>query len=163
VNELKELHEVFVASVGAAAALIGLLFVAVSIAPEKIFGSTASAAQRGDAERAFTALGNVFFVSIVALIPRAPLQSIAVVAVLGMVQIVATALQMKRRFPGEISWRNIGLISLAIYAFEFVSALQAQAGTRQPETIVYIVIGLYAYALGTSWKLLGAREPETTR
>lgn len=161
-NELKELHDFFVASVGAAAALIGLLFVAVSITPEKIFGATASAAQRGDAERAFTAFGNVFFVSLVALIPRAPLLSIAVVAVVAMVQIISTALRMKWRFPREISWRNIGLISLAIYAFEFVAALQAHAGTRAPEAVVYIAIGLYAYALGTSWKILGSRERETT-
>jgi cytosine/uracil/thiamine/allantoin permease len=162
VSELKELHDFFVASVGAAAALMGLLFVAVSIAPEKIFGAPASAAQRGDAERAFTAFGNVFFVSLVALIPRGALPAIAVVAVIAMAQIVSTAVRMKRRFPSEINWRNIGLISLAIYAFEFVAALQVQAGTRRPETIVYIAIGLYAYALGTSWSLLGARERETT-
>ena len=43
VNELKELHELFAASVGAAAALIGLLFVAVSVAPEQIFGRDARA------------------------------------------------------------------------------------------------------------------------
>jgi hypothetical protein len=160
VNELKELHDFFVASVGAAAALVGLLFVAVSIAPEKIFGANASATRRADAERAFTALSNVFFVSLAALTPRGPLQAVAVVAAIAMVQIVVTALTLRRRYPGKFTWRNVGLISLAIYAFEFVSAVRSAASESRAGTIVYIVFGLYAYALGTSWSLLGAKDAE---
>jgi hypothetical protein len=160
VNELKELHDFFVASVGAAAALVGLLFVAVSIAPEKIFGTTAAAVRRADAERAFTALSNVFFVSLAALTPHGPLSAIAVIAALAMAQIVLTALRLRRRFPGHFTWRNVGLISFAIYAFEFVSALRGVADESRADAIVYIVFGLYAYALGTAWGLLGAKDAE---
>ena len=159
-NEFKELHDFFVASVGAAAALIGLLFVAVSIAPEKIFGPTALPLRRSDAERAFTALSNVFFVSLAGLIPHAPLEAIAVIAALGVLQILFTGLALRRRYPTQFTWRNIGLVSLAIYVFEFISALRIAASGSRADSIVYIVMGLYAYALGTAWGLMGAKDAE---
>jgi hypothetical protein len=161
VSELKELHDFFVASAGGAAALIGLLFVAVSISPEKIFGEAAIPEQRSNAERAFTAFGNVFFVSLAALIPRAPLSAIAVIALIAAGQIAATALMLRRRYARQISWRNIGLISMCIYIFEFISALRIGHGqSDNADTLVYIVLGLYAYALGTSWGLLGAKDDQ---
>src|SRR5436309_3446471 len=53
-----EFETFFLASSGASAALIGLLFVAVSIAPEKVFGSDAEAVRQAQALSAFTALVN---------------------------------------------------------------------------------------------------------
>src|SRR5437867_4948576 len=53
----------------ASAALIGLLFVAVSIAPETVFGSDAEAVRQAQALSAFTALANAFFISMASLIP----------------------------------------------------------------------------------------------
>ena len=158
-NELSDLHEFFAASTGAAAALIGLLFVAISIAPDKIFGPNAGAAQRTNAERAFTALGNVFFVSMAGLIPHQGIDAIAVIAAIAMVQVVLTALAMNKRYPGYLSWRNAGLISLCAYGFELVSALRIHSGDPSGVKIVWVVLGLYSYALGISWVLMGAKEP----
>ena len=156
-NELGELHEFFAASVGAAAALIGLLFVAISIAPEKVFGDQADADRRADAQRAFTALVNVFFVSLAALMPHSAVRVMEVVALLAIVQI-ARAIFMRVRSDGGLkNWQHLGLISLGIYVFELIAAQGVVTRAVSPDKLVYFVLGFYAYALGTSWNLLGAK------
>ena len=65
-----EYHDFLIGSSQASAALIGLLFVAVSLAPDRVFGSNASAMQRAQAFNAFTALANAFFTSLAGLIPK---------------------------------------------------------------------------------------------
>jgi hypothetical protein len=67
----------FLASAGAGAALIGLLFVAVSINPARTFGDGAHPLRQGVASAAFTALVNAFFVSLSALIPLTNVGTIA--------------------------------------------------------------------------------------
>ena len=63
-------HDYFVASAGAGAALMGLLFVAVSIAPERTVMSGAPVERRAAAISAYTALLNAFFLSLAALLPQ---------------------------------------------------------------------------------------------
>jgi hypothetical protein len=58
------------ASAGAGAALIGLLFVAISINTGRAFGREAQPVRQPVASGAFTALANVFFISTSALIPH---------------------------------------------------------------------------------------------
>ncbi len=53
----------------AAGSLIGLLFVAVSLRPASVFGSTAPKRNRMLAESSFVALVNPFFVSLWGLLP----------------------------------------------------------------------------------------------
>src|SRR5579864_5423913 len=60
----------FIASTSAGAALVGLLFVAVSIAPEQMVTRQAPLERQAVAGSAFTALINAFFISLVALIPH---------------------------------------------------------------------------------------------
>src|SRR6266699_1229531 len=63
-----EFANFFIASAGAA--LVGLLFVAVSIAPEQMVTRRAPMERPAVAGSAFTALMNAFFISLVALIPH---------------------------------------------------------------------------------------------
>src|SRR5579862_8158803 len=69
----------FTASTAAAGALIGLLFVAVALRPDSVFGAHASHTGRVRAGSAFTGLVNAFFISLIALIPDANLGYPAVV------------------------------------------------------------------------------------
>jgi hypothetical protein len=68
----------FTAAAAAAGVLIGLLFAAVSVRSDTIFGDDASAAGRAQAGSAFISLSNCFFVSL-ALIPQAGLGAVATV------------------------------------------------------------------------------------
>jgi hypothetical protein len=158
VNVFADYHDLFAASVGATAALIGLLFVAISIAPERTFGAEADAERRADAQRAFTALANVFFVSLCILMPHSARQGVVVVALFGIGQALVAARGLLKGIPSWTSLLHVGLLSLGIYVFELVTALRILHGTSSPDTLVYIILGLYAYALRTSWGLLGAKD-----
>ena len=62
--------EFFLASAGTGGAFVGLLFVAISIGPQRTFGNPAMAAPRQHlAEATFLTLTNGFVVSSLALIP----------------------------------------------------------------------------------------------
>jgi hypothetical protein len=155
VDGFAELHDFFVASVGAAAALIGLLFVAISIAPERIFGEAAESARRANAERAFSALGNVFFVSLAALLPHIGPTIIIVFALLAIASIVRMAAVILRNGG---SWQHIGIISLAVYVLELWIALRVAANGLPADKLTFVILGLYVYALGIAWSLLGAKD-----
>jgi hypothetical protein len=158
VNELGELKDLFAASVGSAAALIGLLFVSITVAPERVFGELAERERRAGADRAFTALGNVFFVSLSSLLPHSALRVIEVVTLLAVAQTVRAIASAVRQDRGFQNWRQLGIMSLGIYLLELWIAHGVETRNVDPDKIVYIVLGLYAYALATSWMLLGARD-----
>jgi hypothetical protein len=65
-----EFFNFFIAGTSAGAALIGLLFVAVSIAPEQMVALKAPVERQAVAGSAFTALMNAFFISFVFANPR---------------------------------------------------------------------------------------------
>lgn len=154
-DPLKEYHDFFIASAGAAAALTGLLFVAISISRESTFGPGADAVRRADAERTFTAFSNAFFVSLAALLPSSALPAIAAIAALALLQTLRLVFANRR--AGKLEWHEAGLISAAIYAYELQQSIALMRGDEHV-ALVWIVFGLYGYALGTSWKLLGAGE-----
>jgi len=155
---MEPLHDFFIASVSAAGALIGLLFVAISIAPEKIFGEAADPVRRADATGAFTSLVNIFFVSLGALVPKHGAPIVFAVAVLGMVQILVESARLGRQYPELRGRHRFGTISLCIFAVEAVFAARVWQGHETADGIVYTVLGIYAYALGTAWTLLGGRH-----
>jgi hypothetical protein len=66
----ERLANFYLATVGAGAALIGLLFVAISLHPERTLDRLAAPARRGVASGAFAALVNAFIVSTAALPQR---------------------------------------------------------------------------------------------
>src|SRR5215213_1489703 len=70
----------FLASAGTGGAFVGLLFVAISIGPQRTFGNPAMAAPRQHlAEATFLTLANGFVVSSLALIPTINVGSVALV------------------------------------------------------------------------------------
>lgn len=69
----------FTDSAAAAGALIGLLFVAISLRTESVFGDYAPISGRALAGSSFTALVNAFFISLMASIPDVSLGIVVIV------------------------------------------------------------------------------------
>ncbi|WP_042440627.1 hypothetical protein [Streptacidiphilus albus] len=148
----------FAATAAGAAALIGLLFVAVSLRPESLLGSDASARGRAVAGSAFTALVNSFFVSIIALIPLTSLGYTAVV--MAVLSLYAT--YQTHREPDRLQAGVTQLVAaLAAYLCQLAvgCALVARPSDAGLVTaIAYLLIASFAVALKRAWILMGREE-----
>lgn len=161
----------FMAMAGAGGALIGLLFVAISINPERMVGRAAFAEPQAVASSAFTALANGFFISAAGLLPgnavigptAAVLASIsllnsALLAFRAMPPMYARA-RRTRRWHGVLAMAAMILISAVVYGDELANAI---ALVRNPKdtgpifVLATLVLVVYGIALVRSWELLGA-------
>ncbi len=99
------------ATATAAAALIGLLFVAVSVRDDTIFGPNAMPGGEALAITAFTGLVNSFVVSIFGLIPKINIgEPAAIMAVIGIVAIV----RLQHRLHAG---RNLPVLAITFLAY----------------------------------------------
>lgn len=157
----------FIASAGAGAALVGLLFVAVSIAPEAIVTSKAPMERQAVAGSAFTALINAFFLSLVALVPHFNFGS--VVVPFSCLCLVTTLIQARHLLLHPKSWQSLlrrtflVLLSVGLYSLELVNGVQLLAAPSfaQPAIVfevVWCIIGAFAIGLTRAWQLLGAQR-----
>jgi hypothetical protein len=160
-----EFANFFIASTSAGAALVGLLFVAVSIAPEQKVTRRAPVERQVVAGSAFTALINAFFISFVALIPRFNIGS--VIVPFGSLCLVTSLIQawqllrLRKGWPSLLRGAFLVLLSVGLYGLELVNGFQLLTDPSQ----VGIVYGLAAcllsaFALGLTraWELLGVRR-----
>ena len=145
------------ATAAAAGALIGLLFVAISLRPHEVLGSRADTETRRTAESAFTALVNAFFVSLSGLIPHTNIGFAAVV--LGFLGIIASLRRRPR--AGRGSWL-VSLLSLAAYAAEVwigIEALVSPNDPAWPDNLTGVLLAALAVALARAWTLLRGAGP----
>lgn len=92
----------FQATAGAGAALVGLLFVAVSIRPEQVISRNAHPLAQASVTSTFTALVNGFFISCGALIPGNNIGFItAVFGVFGLLNGLSTGGELVRHVRSE--------------------------------------------------------------
>jgi len=158
-------HDFFVAGASASGALIGLLFVAVSVAPGRTVSPRAPIEARAVAASALTAFTNTLFVALDALIPGANLGTVVViVAGFGLVSTLTLGLLLwRRRKSEEISRRAPFLFGgiAVLYGFQLRYGIALQDTPHDLSalrTSAAVILGLYAIGIARSWELLGARE-----
>lgn len=155
-------HDFLVASTQASAALIGLLFVAITLAPERVFGEQADPGRQARAMSAFAALANVFFISFTALIPDIPIGPVVVlVAGISTLQTLSLLVLLPHWRASGVLWRGLVLWtgSLAIYGGELALGAEIWIQPRSPGAltgVLELMVGAYAIGLGRAWELLGA-------
>jgi hypothetical protein len=154
----------FIASASAGAALVGLLFVAVSIAPERIVMANAPVERRAMAASSFTALLNAFFISLGALIPGSVGVITLIMSASGLFNSLFLAWNLLKE---RQSWQNVLrrifliLASFIIYGYELYVAILL---LNEPDNLegFYALTGLllsvYGIGLVRAWQLLGARR-----
>lgn len=148
----------FTGAATAAAALIGLLFVAVSLRPESVLGTGASAKAQAVAGSAFTALVNSFFVSLIALIPSTNIGYPAVI--MALISLYSTFRLHRGLGKGEPAEMQL-ILALAAYLTQFVAGafLIFSSGNQSlVYTIAYVVVAAFAAALGRAWSLMQGRH-----
>ena len=160
----------FTTSAGASAALVGLLFVAVSRDEGGgVFGSAARADRHAVATGAFAALANAFFVSLGTLIPGANLGAVAlVVGALALLNTLGLGRELwRRRLEGRrYAGRGALLVlgGLVLYGTEMWWALKllrdapAEADDSYYTMLAFLLVGVYVVGLGRAWELLGAPQ-----
>src|SRR5437016_957574 len=152
-----ELSNYFLATAGAGAALIGLLFVAVSIAPEHIVARRAPLERQAVAASTFTALVNAFFTSMGALIPRALGSTALVMSSLGLLNSLILGGNLLRH---PKSWQNflrrgfLIIVSLVIYGYEFYFALllTTTSSVQYVYLIALLLLPVYGIGLTRAWE-----------
>jgi hypothetical protein len=159
----ESIHDFFVASGGGACALIGLLFVAISVAADRLARAEAGAqVMRIRAAAALTAFTNSLTVSLFALIPGHKIGPAALtVAILGLAFVAAALLLLARSRPlrREAIYDALFLVGLAVtFVVQLIEAAEViahPADTGTVNTIAALVIVCFLVGIGRAWELIG--------
>jgi hypothetical protein len=161
----------FLATAGAGAALIGLLFVAISINPDRTFGHAAQPGRQQVASGAFTALVNAFFISTGALIPHTQIAYLTLVmGGIGLLNSLRLGRELlvgrgrasqgvKARWSVALPALAFVAVSLILYGYEVVVAVLLLMHPDEVGfvyTLCGILLGIYGLGLVRAWELLGA-------
>jgi hypothetical protein len=126
-------HDFFSGCATVAGALIGLLFVAISVSPEKLTGDTASIDHQVKAAAAFSALVNALVIALVALLPRVNLGDAGIVlAYAGLISIISLIIlqyrEHKRRIePGQAL---MFVMLFVLYGLQLANSMQLERSPR---------------------------------
>ena len=154
----------FLASAGIGATLVGLIFVAVSIAPEHIVQANAPIERQAMAASSFTALLNAFFISLGALIPVNIGTLTLIMSALGFINSSVLAwnlLKERGRWQNVVRRVYLILVSFIIYGYEFYYAILIilePNSVGNIYTLAGLLLGVYGIGLTRAWQLLGARR-----
>jgi hypothetical protein len=157
-----EFHDFFVASAGVAGALVGLLFVAVSVTLERLEEHGDTQIHRVRARAALGAFTNSLTVSLYAVIPGENLGWAAlVVGIVGSLFVIGALMSLVRlgvKRPGELA------NALFLVGFAVVFVIQLLMGIvliHNPhddgayQTLCTLVVVCFLIGVGRSWELIG--------
>jgi hypothetical protein len=162
------MFDFFAASAGVAGTLIGLLFVAISVAGNRLEQEgVGSQVHRIRAQAALTAFTNALTVSLFALIPGQDLGTIALsVACVGLLFVVTSLISLIR--VRQIRWNRLRdelfLVGLAVvFVVQFIEGLiisGAHSNRGAVETVADLVIFCFLIGILRSWELIGGPSME---
>jgi hypothetical protein len=162
------LHDLFFAAAGVAGALIGLLFVAISVEHERLTAPDADQVHRVRARSALSAFVNALVISLFALVPDGSLGIAAAWAgSLGLLFVLGSALSVRRSrrtkgaTTGQLRQLTFLIVMLVTFGFQVESGVRLIAHHHDPgaaETLAILVIVCFMLGIYRSWELIGGPE-----
>ncbi len=158
----EDFHDFYVASASVAGALIGLLFVAISVRPERLKEDRETHAHRVRASAALTSFVNALSISLFALIPGELLGGTAVsVAVIGVLFVLGSLVSVGRvRGVHVTEYRDtvflIGLV--VVFVLQFIAGVVLLIHPHRvgpARTIGILVVVCFLIGISRSWELIG--------
>jgi hypothetical protein len=160
----ESIHEFFAASAGVAGALIGLLFVAISVSANRLARAEHEAqVHRIRAVAALTAFTNALAVSLFSLVPGHKIGPTAVaVGLSGLAFILAALLMLIRLRP--VRWDTVRdamfLVGLCVvFVVQLVTGIAVIAhpgNSGDVNTIAILVVVCFLIGIARAWELIGA-------
>jgi hypothetical protein len=160
----EEYREFFVASAGASGALIGLLFVAVSVFPERARQATTRVEFQTRSSAALVVFTSALIVSLAALVPGVSLgwwaiASATVVLTFALATIRPAAADFRRRSANRRwTWLVVGLLVIGGWEAYAGVRLVRTGDTGALQTLTYVVIADLAFGIARAWQLVGLRD-----
>jgi uncharacterized membrane protein YecN with MAPEG domain len=159
----ESIHDFFVASGSVAGALIGLLFVAISVSADRLSeAGERTQVHRIRASAALTAFLNPLVVSLLALIPGHKIGPAAViVAILGLTFVIAALMSLIR--VHEARWRTFReafflvwlVITFVIQLVQGITVSLHPADSGAVNTIAILVALCFLAGIDRAWELIG--------
>jgi hypothetical protein len=150
--------EFMITSAGAAGAMIGLLFVAISLRSDLVLGVNAPAKVKTLAGSSFTGLVNAFSLSLLAIVPST---NIGVGMVILAVVCLYSTWRLHSRALGQTQYRVLALSTLN-YVAQFaggVTLLVRPHAMWIVNGLCYIIFASFVIALTRAWDLIRAESP----
>jgi hypothetical protein len=152
--------EFMITAAGAAGAMIGLLFVAVSLRSDLVFGKKAPKKARTLAFSSFTGLVNAFSLSLLAVIPG---QNIGwPMSILAVICLYHTLDLHLRTFGVKTQWR-VFIVSTLNYLAEGVGGVYLIAHPHAVwivNGLCYVIFASFVIALNRAWELIQAESAQ---
>ena len=160
-------HDFFVAAASVAGALIGLLFVAISVARERHLSKGEETLHELRAAAAFTAFSNALVVSMFGLIPGTTIGSVEIsVSIIGLIAMLRSILVLVRlQRAHQRTHRTDGGFVIAMTLW-FIGQLFVGVElnfTSPPhdtsrEWVAIFVVAFFVTGIGRAWQLIGGPE-----
>jgi hypothetical protein len=156
-------HDFFTGCATIAGALIGLLFVALSVSSEYLTGEKARTDHQVRAGAAFSALVNTMVIALFALLPTTDLGTVAIIlaaAGLGTTAalIIALARENRRIGRGDLF---MFLLLLVLYGLQLANALRLEQEPHRVSLVVNqgeLAVCFFLFGIARAWQLVGARD-----
>lgn len=151
----------FIASAGAGAALLGLLFVSISISPEEKITANALVEKRVSAYSALISLTNAFIISLAALIPGTFGIFVLISSAVTFAITFQNGFELLRPHAGQSNLaRRLGLTLLNLFAYsaEGYYAVRLVITPRDSAPVyalTTLLLIVYVLSIVRAWELLG--------